>query len=359
MKVKQNTILFFVDDFKGGAGNVVQIVAKGLEERNYCVHVCCVGGNTPGRHNLEGVKVHRLTCKSKRYIKYFEMVRGIKRIISLVKPDCIISFLFAINAMVGIALGIKKIPFITSERSNPFAIRPHGIFVPMLHYAYRKSERIVVLFDAFKALENEKYIDKTITISNPVPKCPIYEYNTDYSEGLNYVTIANYSEVKGYDVLIRAFAKLVKEYPNSKLEIYGKDTNDSIKKLIEEYRMENNIFLMGYVLDVNKVLQKNDIYVLSSRHEGFPNSLCEAMSAGKACIATRCHAGMTELISDGEDGILVSVDDVDELTAAMSLFYKDNSLIRKYGNKARRIADKYRTDVIINKWVALIEDVLK
>lgn len=358
MKQKK-IILFFVDDFKGGAGNVVQIVSKGLEEREYCVHVCCVGGNTPGRHNLEGVTVHRIICKSKGYTKYFEMVWGIKRTISLVKPDCIISFVFAINAMVGVALGIKKIPFITSERNDPFAIRPHGIFVPMLQHAYRKSTRIVVLFDAFKTLEGGKYIDKTITISNPVPKCPFYEYNTDYSNGLSYVAIANYSEAKGYDILIRAFAELVKEYPNSKLEIYGKDSNDRIKNLIVEYKMEKHIFQMGYVLDINKVLQNNDIYVMPSRHEGFPNSLCEAMSAGKACIATRCHAGMTELISDGEDGILINVDDTIELTAAMKLFYEDNSLIRKYGDKARNIAEKYRTDIVVNKWRDLIECIVE
>jgi len=347
-------ILFFVDDFRGGAGNVVQIISKGLASQGFIVTVCCVSGNTPGRHDLNGVNVLRISCCKKGYLKYCERIRKIRNIISKERPDCVISFLFGVSALVGVAMIGCKIPLISSERSDPFSLKPHGVIVPFLHYAYRKSSKIVVLFDAFRALEDGKYYNKTATISNPVPELPNYVHSIQDSN-IRYFTMANYSEPKGYDVLINSFIKILDKNPTAVLNIYGKDDSDKLKNLVVNSKLDKSVFLKGYSLDIEKALCENDVYVMASRHEGFPNALCEAMAAGKACIATECHEGIREIISDGENGLLVKANDVDSLTNAMIYLSDNPSLIFKLGSSAKSISEKYSKDKIISQWIDIID----
>ena len=120
--------------------------------------------------------------------------------------------------------------------------------------------------------------------------------------------------------------------------------------MITEKKIDGNIQLMGYTLDVKEPLSWADVYVMPSRHEGFPNSLCEAMSAGKCCIATLCHEGIKDLIEDEVNGLLTKVNDVEALAEKISYIIDNSDKIQKIGGEAENIYNKYNLNLITDMW---------
>ena len=346
-------LLFFVDDFKGGAGNVIQILAQNFSKKKYEVAICCLGGTTPGRHSLDGVKVYRIAKCSKKINTYISFVSESRKIIKKETPDCVVSFLFGVSAFVNLAIRGLGIPIIVSERSDPNYLKPSGLVKFLTEYAYKKCNAIVVLFDAFRSLGGGKYVKKAITIPNPVPVIELAPKIVDTCE-FRFVTIANNTPPKGLDILVDAFVEARKKIDTIVLHIYGSDNNGDLKKRIENSNAGSYIKQMGYTLNVNEALGWSDVYVMPSRHEGFPNSLCEAMSAGKCCIATECHPGIKEIIQNGVNGITVAAEDVQKLTNAIINLTNSPELISQLGEEARKLSQKYNTESILEEWNDLI-----
>ncbi len=347
-------VLFFVDGFVGGAGNVVQILAKCFADSGCVVEICCFGGTTQGRHDLSGVSVVGIDNKKKKAIKDFSYTIAAKREINRFCPDCVISFLFGVSAFSGIA--IKKTRdylFVASERSDPSSLRPHGIVQKLVRSAYKKADGIVVLFDAFKDLEDGFFKNKCYTIPNPVPVLTCDTTRTS-NRSMTFVTIANESFPKGLDLLLEAFSSAVEKEKDIQLKIYGNIHTDMIPCYIAQHDLKDNIHLMGYTQSVQSALQDADVYIMPSRHEGFPNSLCEAMSAGKACIAFECHKGISELITNGEDGIVVPPEDVHAMTDRIIWIAEHPEMVRFLGDNAKLIVERYSLESVVLKWDKLL-----
>ena len=344
-------VLFFVDDLKGGAGNVVQLLSMELKRRNHSITICCLGGRTPSRYNLEGVVVHRLPSSHNKGIRYVHHVIDSRNVIKREKPDCIVSFLFGVSAFVNLAILGLHIPLIVSERSDPHYLKPTGLLLVLTELAYKRAKSIVVLFDGFKDIAGNRYRDKVVVIPNPVPKIEIARLEPhDFQKEIHFVTIANDTPPKGLDILVSAFSIVCKKYPNAILRIYGYQKDENLKNMITEKKIDGNIQLMGYTLDVKEPLSWADVYVMPSRHEGFPNSLCEAMSAGKCCIATLCHEGIKDLIEDEVNGLLTKVNDVEALAEKISYIIDNSDKIQKIGGEAENIYNKYNLNLITDMW---------
>ncbi|MCR5368474.1 glycosyltransferase [Eubacterium sp.] len=351
---KGKKVLFFVDGFVGGAGNVVQILAKEFAKKGCNVRICCLGGTTQGRHDLTGVSVVGYKKKGSKLSKYLCYIYGAKREIKVFNPDCVISFLFGISAFVGISVRKKrKYLFIPSERSNPSSLKPHGIIQKLVRSAYKKADGIVVLFDSFKRLEDGLFESKCYTIPNPVQINDISD-KSEVSSPIKFITIANESKPKGLDLLIKSFEIAVKSHPEIQLFIYGKIFTDDLPSYIRDKKLENNIHLKGYTQEVNVVLSEADVYIMPSRYEGFPNSLCEAMAAGKACIAFECHKGISELIKNNENGIVVPAENTVEMATRIVELTESPEKIKALGRKAKDISTKFSVDLVVNMWDELL-----
>lgn len=352
-------VLFCVDDFKGGAGNVIQLLSREFSKRGHHVAICCLGGNTPGRHNIGDIHVYRISRNSNILFRYITYVTEVRKIIKKEKPDCVVSFLFGTSAWANLAMMGMKTPLIVSERSDPHYLVPHGLMVPLTELAYRRAKRIVVLFDDFKNISGNKYHNKAVTIPNPVPTMPLLHTDShSYDEEIRFVTIANDSPPKGLDLLVKAFAEVARTNSNIVLRIYGKES-ERLHQMILQERMQGYIFLMGYTLNVNEALSWSDVYVMPSRHEGFPNSLCEAMSAGKCCIATLCHNGIKDLIIHKDNGLIASEATVKAIREQLSYVIEHPEVIKATGKKARALSQKYPLNKIVSMWEGLIDEVVK
>ena len=105
-------------------------------------------------------------------------------------------------------------------------------------------------------------------------------------------------------------------------------------------------------------MRRADLFVLSSRFEGLPNALLEAMSEGVACVSFDCTAGPRELIQHGENGWLVPAEDVDGLAAAFDTLMQDDALRARLGTRARDVCKLYSVSEILGQWNTLLASVM-
>ncbi|MDP3428326.1 MAG: glycosyltransferase, partial [Humidesulfovibrio sp.] len=121
-----------------------------------------------------------------------------------------------------------------------------------------------------------------------------------------------------------------------------------------ESGLTGRVLLMGQVADVGGLLKQADAYVLSSSYEGFPNSLCEAMAAGLACVSTNCPSGPGEVVDNGENGLLVTVDDAEALAAALSSIMRDAALRERLGTRAKNICQRFSLSQVMAQWQGVV-----
>lgn len=143
-------------------------------------------------------------------------------------------------------------------------------------------------------------------------------------------TIAELHKNKGLDVLIRAFAQIHKQYPHTKLCIVGGgEERESLEKIIFQEKLTQDIFLLGHIQNAKEYLKAFTVFVLSSRTEALSYVLLEAGIAKIPCVASRI-GGIPEIIEHQKTGILVSKEDVRELSLALSFTLTHKDVMESY-----------------------------
>ncbi len=168
-----------------------------------------------------------------------------------------------------------------------------------------------------------------------------------------------YTGQKGYDMLIPAFAPVAAAHPEWELKLCGRGRDTAkLRALIAEHGLEERVILDGPTEDVPGEMAQASIYVLSSRYEGFPLVLIEAMSKGMACVAFDCPTGPADIVDDHRNGLLVPARDVDGLTAALQEMVADEDLRRRCGDAAVETAEGFTMAAIGPKWDEMMHTLL-
>lgn len=162
---------------------------------------------------------------------------------------------------------------------------------------------------------------------------------------------------KGFDMLIPAFAKAVERHPDWQLRIYGQgEKRDMLRGLIERHHMYNHIFLMGHTEKLDDELAKSSFYVLSSRFEGLPMVMIEAMAHALPVVSFDCPTGPRDVVTDGRDGLLVPANDIDGLGEAMSRLMDDEELRSEMGSAALKTAREFAPEAVHPAWDRLFAE---
>ena len=165
---------------------------------------------------------------------------------------------------------------------------------------------------------------------------------------------------KGFDMLIPAFAQVAAKHPDWELRIFGGgDKEAELAQLIEEHSVGENVKLMGYTRELPQEMGKGSIYVLSSRFEGFPMVLLEAISTGLAPVSFDCPTGPRDIIEHGKDGLLVPYKDVDALAASIIELIEDDTRRKAIGEAAYEKSKQYQTEAIAERWETVFEDIAR
>lgn len=159
--------------------------------------------------------------------------------------------------------------------------------------------------------------------------------------------VGNFRQIKNHQMLVKAFEKIVSLFPECRLILIGQgfaddseNTEESIKKQIQESGLVDKVRLLGYRNDVQNILQILDIFCLTSHREGLPLSVIEAMATGLPVIGTDTD-GIRVVIESGKDGLLVDKNDESGLADALIFLLKDNYVRMEMGKAAREKTEKY------------------
>jgi GalNAc-alpha-(1->4)-GalNAc-alpha-(1->3)-diNAcBac-PP-undecaprenol alpha-1,4-N-acetyl-D-galactosaminyltransferase len=263
------------------------------------------------------------------------------------------------NVLAVVATKCVGIPVIISERNNPFQESKHlsKFWKVLRRLTYPRANYLVVQTNFIK-----KFYEKIISqerlkiIPNPI-NVNFIDFGESKRENI-ILNVGRLTEQKNHQLLIRTFSKI--NPPSWELHIAGDGPlRNELKHLIKETEMEGKIKLLGRIKDVATLYQKSKVFALTSKYEGFPNALLEAMHFGLACVSTDCPSGPSELIQDGINGYLTPVDNHELFSEKLKDLVFDENLRVLMGTKAAISVDHLEANKIAIQWLQLINQSLK
>lgn len=223
-----------------------------------------------------------------------------------------------------------------------------------------KVEAVIVQTQNSKKFFNDE-LSNVCVINNPIKQNLPVLY-----EGTRRKTIVNFcrmSPQKNLDLLIDAFNKLHNDYPEFNLEIYGNTVEESeeqykqrVLNKINETGLSESVAVFPPAGDVHQRIIDSAMFVSSSDYEGLSNSMIEAMAIGLPCICTDCLGGGTrEVMVDGENGLIVPMNDADAMYCAMKRFADNPDFAERCGENASKIRDKLSVEKIAQQWIDVFQ----
>lgn len=174
------------------------------------------------------------------------------------------------------------------------------------------------------------------------------------------ICVGNISPRKSQHLLVQAFARIVDQYTDWSLELWGGDGAPYAKKLkiwIKKHHMDDYIHINGTTSNIAKVYEDADVFCLPSRDEGFPLALVEAMSAGLPVVGFEDGIGVSDLIANGVTGLLPKRSVV-ELSKTLEILIADNKLRERMGKAGIKFIEQYSPERIYGQWEELLQAVI-
>ena len=173
------------------------------------------------------------------------------------------------------------------------------------------------------------------------------------------IAVGRYVYQKGFDLLLQAWAKIEKQFPDWELAIYGMGDRSPYDDLAKQLGVDmNRCHLNGSTQNIRKEYLESSLFVFSSRFEGFGMVLIEAMACGLPVVSFDCPCGPKDIVSHDEDGLLVPSGDIAKLANAMSQLMDSYELRHQMAKNAIGNVRRFQIDEIADRWQLLFEDVL-
>ncbi|GHJ98548.1 hypothetical protein SY2F82_03460 [Streptomyces sp. Y2F8-2] len=240
-------------------------------------------------------------------------------------------------------IGMSHEAFETSKKSSRFE---------RVKTYYKDVDRLLVLTQEDADRWAVEGMNNVGFMPNPLPLTPTQE-TSERTEKV-VLSVGRLSHEKGIDMLLDAWAEASRQQPGWVLRLHGTgDQEAALKQRCAELGLEDSVDFAGQTDDVPAALRKASVFALSSRGEGFPLALLEAMAFGLPCAAFDCAPGVHEIITDGEDGLLARPGNTTELAERLVRLMSDEELRETMGEKARRSVQRYSPEHITDRWEEL------
>ncbi len=280
--------------------------------------------------------------------------RGLRRRLRAIAPDAVLSFLTQTNILTLIAARGLPMRVVISERNDP-AKQRHNLRVVLLrNLLYRRSDMVTAnSAGAVELLARIVPRDKLALLPNPLS---MSERGAAVRfDAPTFITVTRLVGQKGIDVLLRAAAMAFAKLPEWRLAIVGDGPlSDELKSLAHDLGIASRIDWLGYLDEPIPYLRAAKFFVLTSRFEGSPNALIEAMACGLASVVSDASPGPLELIGD-DAGLIVPVEDAEATAAAIVALANDEGLRARLGEAAIARTEIYQVDRAMRVWLELLD----
>lgn len=318
-------ILILIDNLKvGGAQSVIVALAKFFRTSGHEVRLLSINPEQSNQHDLGEVSHKGLLKNYKPYflvLALFKLHNEFKDF----KPDVFLSSLQRSNILsltIKITIFSKFSKFIVREANTSSVRSKHmglkeKIIQFFIKFLYKKSDLVIT---PSRGIYNDLYHnlginqEKMKIISNPISKKSLEFKHVNLPE--NYILgVGRLEYAKGFDLLISAFQKISKTNPNLYLVIVGDgNKKDELKHLVDTLNINDRVIFYGYSNNPLPIMKKAKVFVLSSRWEGLPNVLIEAMFCDTKLVSFNCPSGPSDILENGKYGTLCKPKDVNSLS---------------------------------------------
>jgi glycosyltransferase involved in cell wall biosynthesis len=302
--------------------------------------------------NLAGVPSSRLQA----VLGNFQRVRRLRAAIRETKPEIVISLMSETNVLTLLATRGLGIPVLVQEQNDPFHLRIGRQWDVLRRWTYPRAEHVVVLTERSLSFFSRKVRSRAKVIPNPAmvsgdPRVPF----SSNGRPKTVMAMGRLVPQKGLDLLLAAFGRVAAKHPQWSLEILGEGRlREELEAQVRALGLQDRVRLPGTTKEPHARLRGADLFVMSSRHEGFPLSLCEAMACGLPAISFDCPTGPREIIRDGVDGVLVPPENVAAFAEAMDQLMGDEQRRETLAARAPEVMERFSIGQVMSMWEALI-----
>ncbi|WP_224003298.1 glycosyltransferase [Aureimonas sp. SA4125] len=344
----------------GGTEKIVNMLAHHRVARGDTVDVVALNAESAGSFfpYQEGIAIHALGDRTgPRFLRSLVRFWRLRRLLHRLQPDVALSFLTKVNVITAIAATGLGISLILSERNNFLIQKMHPLW-PALFARVAQGRRLVMQTAQARSALPAALQSDAVVIPNPIsPPPPIWEL-PDYRPA--FVAVGRLDRQKGFDLLIDAFASALPRLPSASLAIFGEGPERrSLEEQMRALGLGERAVLPGVAKSPDDWMAAGSVFVLSSRFEGFPNVLLEALARGAPVVAFDCPWGPSEILRASGGYPLVPPGDTDALAEALVRVDRDPELRRRMADAGPAIAAGYTPAVVFAKWDALIDDAMR
>lgn len=345
-------LLFVTDTLaSGGAERVISILSNSFSSYYDEIEIICLRQHLVFYEIDPKVKIIFLEDHATDWISKLKWLRNYIK-----KDDIVVAFMLRVYCVVLFSLlGLKR-KIVTSERNDPKAAPFKWKIVRAL--LLPTTTRHVVQTREIKNYFPKFMHDRISIINNPInlKQCGDKEWEPSR---ISILSVARLDKQKNYPMMLAAFLKFHEKYPEFILNIWGNRPHDEqlaeIEEIIESNNASDFIKLNGRCNNVAAEYDKAYMYLLTSNYEGFSNSMMEAVCSGVPVISTKV-SGANELIDNMRNGILVDINDSDQLYNAMVLMAEDIELAKNMSVEGKKARVQFDEAAICGKWAELIND---
>lgn len=340
----------------GGMERIMSELAKYFNTKGHEVHVLFLIDHKPFYKVDENIKlyypkINKEVSDSRGILYWLKVIRYIRKTIKTIKPDTVFAIPQGYSNLTVLSLLGTSIPVYISDRNSPNKPVPfksrvlRKIFYPLANGIIAQTE--FAKENLIRSGINNKNIE---VIPNPLK---IINYYKRESDKLTIINIGRFVMEKNQKELIDIFSKTDNE--DWQLKIIGSGPlKKSLEAQINKLGLENKVFLIEPVSNVDKEMSQADIFAFTSIYEGFPNSLSEALGYPLACISYDCIAGPKEMILDGTNGYLVQKDNQKEYIQKLNDMMHNKAKREFFQQEAKHHKEKFSMQKIGDRYLKFL-----
>jgi GalNAc-alpha-(1->4)-GalNAc-alpha-(1->3)-diNAcBac-PP-undecaprenol alpha-1,4-N-acetyl-D-galactosaminyltransferase len=283
-----------------------------------------------------------------RIRSHFQRVHKLRKLLAKTQPHAVLSFVTESNVLTLLGSAGLGVRTVVSERVQPalHATLPAPWRV-LRRLLYIWSDAVIVQTEEAAKWVRRNCHKTALVIPNALRSLPPASAQREHL----IIGVGRLTYQKGFDLLLRAFAKVAPVFENWRLVIIGEgEERTNLQRLRSELMLTSCVEFIGQIADVASWMARAALVVQPSRFEGFPNVVLEGMGMGAAVISANCSSGPADLIQDGISGRLVPIDDVDALTRVMAQLMSRQDIRERLGQEASKVRERFRQELIMEQW---------